>query len=234
MIKLDIEEPKLLAQTLATKLEEAIIFGELASGIHLTEESLEQRTKVSRSPIREALRLLEMDGLVVRAPRRGVFVASMSVSDLEELYPCRIALEGRAGQLAAEHATAGDIDGIKHAHQECVRHFEKDDVLGHFRANVALSRQIYDAAHNGVLLGLLMSIQKRALRYRFLAYKRSPEARRASIMNTDRLIAALERRDASETGAQICRSIEASQHVLRNVLDEELGIGSGTWHVLSK
>ena len=232
LINLDIEEPKLLAQKVAAKLEDAIILGEITGGIHLTEESLEQRTRVSRSPIREALRLLEMDGLVVRAPRRGVFVASLSISDLEELYPCRIALEGRAGQLAAENATADEIYGIKQAQQECAACFEKDDIIGQFKANVSLSRQIYEAAHNSILLGLLMSIHKRSLRYRFLAYKRSLEARRTSIVTNGRIIASLEVRDAEETGAQICRSIEASQDVLRSVLENELGAAGGAWHVL--
>lgn len=221
---LTIEEPKPLAQTVAAKIEESIIFGEIAGGIHLTEESIEQRTKVSRSPIREALRILEKDGLVVREPRRGVFVAPLSLADLEELYPCRIALESIAASLAAQNVQPDEIAEIWRAQEECAACLARDDIVGQFRGNVALSHLIHRAAHNSILLSLLGAIHKRALRYRFLAYKRSHAARSASIENNARIIAAIERRSADEAASQIRHSIEASQHILRDVLAREFSV----------
>src|SRR5687767_10045350 len=103
-----IDEPELLARHVAAAMENAIVYGEFPDGYRLTEEIVCRKTGVSRSPIREAFRLLENDGLVVREPRRGVRVSELSVEELDQLYACRIALESTAAQLAAKHATAAE------------------------------------------------------------------------------------------------------------------------------
>src|SRR5256885_16426996 len=90
-----------IPEGVAALLEKEIIFGELAPMARLTEEEVASRYGVSRSPVREALRLLERDGLVLRAARRGIWVAPLSVKDFDEVYSCRIALEGIAAEQAA-------------------------------------------------------------------------------------------------------------------------------------
>jgi DNA-binding GntR family transcriptional regulator len=209
-----------LAPGVAVAIEKAIIEGTLPDGLRLTEEIICRKTGMSRSPIREALRILERDGLVVREPRRGVRVSRLTVENLDELYACRIVLEVLASELAAANATAQEIDAIRRSHQRCERMLRTDDMLGHFRANVEMSQRIFNAAHNLPLVGLLNSIHKQALRYRFLAYQMSRWARVNSVRNNAELVVALAKRDAASAGVKVRQSIELSHEVIRACLME--------------
>ena len=91
-----------IPEVLRRQLEEEIVFGRLEPLARLTEEEVAARYGVSRSPVREALRLLEGDGLVHRAARRGIWVAPLSLRDFDEIYACRIPLEGLAAAGAEE------------------------------------------------------------------------------------------------------------------------------------
>ena len=95
---------RVIPEELTEILQAEIIHGRLTPESRLTEEEIALRYGVSRSPVREALRNLEGEGLVVRAARRGIWVAPLSLHDLDEIYACRISLEG----LAAEQAAASD------------------------------------------------------------------------------------------------------------------------------
>src|SRR5690625_395334 len=90
-------------------LREAIWNGELTPGTRLVERDLATKLEVSRAPLREALRLLERDGLVVMEPRRGVRVRTLTATDVEELYELRAAIEGLATELAIERATDTEL-----------------------------------------------------------------------------------------------------------------------------
>ena len=209
------DDRPILAPGVAAVIEKAIVEGTLPDGLKLTEEIICRKTGVSRSPIREALRILERDGLVVREPRRGVRVSKLTVENLDEVYACRIVLEVLASELAAASATTQEIDGIRRTHQRCERLLKTGDVLGHFRANVELSQRIFNAAHNVPLLGLLNSIHKQALRYRFLAYQMSRSARVNSVRNNAELVAALAKRDAASAGMKMRQSIRISPMISR-------------------
>ena len=87
-----------IPEELASRLEDEIIFGAATAACRLTEDEVALRFGVSRSPVREALRLLERDGLVVREARKGIWVAPLSLKDFDEVYVCRIELEGSGGR----------------------------------------------------------------------------------------------------------------------------------------
>ena len=93
-----------LAEELARYIESEIIFCEIAPGTRLTEEDISARYGLSRSPVREAFRLLAADGLVVLSARRGIRVTPVSRRDLAEVQGCRIELEGLAAAQAAAHS----------------------------------------------------------------------------------------------------------------------------------
>ena len=102
-------EHKLLSRTVADWLAERIISGEEAPGSRLTEIDVARRAGVSRSPVREALRILEGEGLVQIAPRYGAQVARVGIADVEELYACRMLLEPVCTRLAVEALPADDV-----------------------------------------------------------------------------------------------------------------------------
>lgn len=162
--------PSVIATEIARVLSDRIVFLELTPGTRILEEEVGASFGVSRSPIREVFRMLEADGLVVRAARRGVSVTPMSRRDLDEVYACRVGLEGLAAAEAARHIDAdgrahvqGLLAGMKLA-------FEAKDVATFFQNNVAFTRAIHAASRNQTLIRIAAGIEKQALRYRYLAH----------------------------------------------------------------
>ena len=102
-------ETRTLAEQIAAHLREDVLAGRLAAGARLSQESLAEQFKVSRVPIRDALRQLQAEGLVVGHPRLGSTVAELSASDLEELYDMRLALEPAVARLATPRLRASDL-----------------------------------------------------------------------------------------------------------------------------
>ena len=143
--------PDIIAKDLARHIEDQIIFGELAPNTRLVEEEIVQRYNVSRSPVREALRTLEQEGLAIRESRRGVWVGPLGLQDLEEVYSCRIVMEGLATELAAQHRSEEDMDNINAAYAALAATNNSEDMRQFFRANLVLSNSIHSAAHNSTL-----------------------------------------------------------------------------------
>jgi DNA-binding GntR family transcriptional regulator len=167
--------PSVIATEIARVLSDRIVFLELAPGERIPEEEVGAGFGVSRSPIREAFRMLESDGLVVRAARRGVSVTPMSRRDLDEVYACRVGLEGLAASEATRHlddegrALIGQLmGGMRDA-------YAADDVPTFFQHNVAFTRAIHGLSRNQTLMRIVAGIEKQALRYRYLAHLQTRE-----------------------------------------------------------
>ena len=176
-----------IPEGVARRLEDEIISGRLEPLTRLTEEEVALRYGVSRSPVREALRLLERDGLVNRAARRGIWVAPMSLRDFDEVYTCRIPLEGIAASQAArstdavrKYRYAGLLSQLKEAR-------EAGDPRRFFLVDVQGSKLNYELAGNATLRRLLASLDKQALRYRFFAYARNADVLGLSADGTERI-----------------------------------------------
>ena len=167
--------PELLAAQLANFLEEQIVFGDLAPNVRLVEEAIVQKHGVSRSPVREAFRSLEQGGLIVRESRKGVSVSPTSKKNLDEVYSCRMVLEGLAAEEAARNRSDDDVVPLR----TCLAHLQDahkaGDVREYFRRNVDMSTKISDCANSATLTRLLASLGKQALRYRYLVYSKHPE-----------------------------------------------------------
>jgi DNA-binding GntR family transcriptional regulator len=179
---------KAIPEHLAELLEWEIISGGLAPSSRLTEEEVATTYGVSRSPVREGLRLLERDGLVRRSARRGIWVASLSLADFDEVYECRIALEALAAENAARSPDAAQADAtfkalllkLEEAHSQ-------GDIPALFRADVEASKLIYHLTGNLTLQRLLTSLEKQALRYRYFAYAQSPKVVAMSLDGSRRI-----------------------------------------------
>ncbi len=191
-----------IPEELARLLQEEIIAGRLAPATRLTEEGVAQTYGVSRSPVREALRLLERDGLVVKAPRRGIWVAPMTLKDFDEVYSCRIPLEALAAAEAAsssDTALKDELPGILSA----MRAAQADgDVQRFFEADVRGSVVIYRLTDNTTLRRLLAGLEKQALRYRYLLYARESVAVRLSVEGTATIYEAIRAGDADRAKAE--------------------------------
>ncbi|MEX0810553.1 MAG: GntR family transcriptional regulator [Dongiaceae bacterium] len=204
--------PDVLAQELARALEDEIISGRLAPETRLVEEEVAQAYGISRSPVREALRRLEQDGLVLREARRGIWVAPIARADLDEVYSCRVALEGLAAEQAAEARTAPNIDRLEAAFADMERAHERGDVPGYFLGNLAFTDAIHAAADNATLKRLLNRISKQAQRYRFLAYSAAPELMTQSLAGSRDILSAI-------VGGEPARAREITERLIRRSWD---------------
>jgi DNA-binding GntR family transcriptional regulator len=187
----DFALPAMIAPEIARVLSRQITFLKLEPDARLTEEELCTRFGVSRSPVREAFRMLEADGLVVRTARRGVRVAPMNREDLDEVYTCRVGLEGLAAAEAARAADATTIAKLEALLGEMQSALDQHDVERFFDRNVAMTQAIHAAGSNATLKRIIVGIDKQALRYRYLAHQRTQEMLDLSIEGQREVIAAI-------------------------------------------
>jgi GntR family transcriptional regulator, rspAB operon transcriptional repressor len=211
---------RVMPQLLAEALESAIVFGELAPGGRIIEEEIAARYDVSRSPVRDALRRLETDGLVVRMDHRGARVSPISRLDLDEVYLCRIELEGLAAQQAAKRWQAPADRGFSDQLTAMRRAFNANNVKGYFLANVAFTDAVHRASGNATLQRLLKSISKQALRYRYLAYRTEPKLMRMSIEGNRDIAELILARKGARARRITAQLIEDSWRAIRNVIPD--------------
>lgn len=148
-------------------LRQAILIGELKPGERLMEIHLANELGVSRTPIREAIRKLELEGLVVMVPRKGAYVASISEQQLLDVLEVRRALETLSVSLACERITQNELDELKKACSEFEETTYSMDATGVARADVRFHDIILRATKNNRLVSLLNQISEQMYRYRF-------------------------------------------------------------------
>jgi len=214
-----LRRPEALANELARALEEQIIYGDLAPETRLVEEEVAQRFGISRSPVREALRLLEQGGLVLREARRGIWVTPIGRADVDSVYACRVALEGLAAEQAAKSRTPAHVAALKEAFAQME---QATEVRAYFRANVAFSEAVHEAAGNPTLRRLLNAIGKQGLRYRFLAYSRAPVLIKRSLAGNRELLAAIAASEPERARRITEELIRGSWDTVGRAVDEEI------------
>ncbi|WP_108259331.1 GntR family transcriptional regulator [Mangrovicoccus ximenensis] len=202
---------------IAEQLEAAIIREEFAPGEKLREEAICAQFGVSRSPLREALQILEGTGLVERRPRLGARVTEMSVAGLDELTQCRLPLESTAAGLVARRPERGTIADALQA--EVALMAQAPDHRAAFEANVRLTGLLHSACGNALLMRLLAQIDRQALRYRFRAY-RSDEAILGRMSAENQLLVdAVRAGDAARAEAVTVELIRRAWETTRAVLE---------------
>ena len=147
-------------------LREQILTGELKPGERLMEVSLAKRLGVSRTPIREAIRKLELEGLAVTEPRRGAVVAMMTEKDMEDVLQVRRALEDLAVQIACEQISIPEIRELESAMAEFEHNTQGDDLASIVAADVRFHDIIYNATGNARLVLLMGNFSEQMFRYR--------------------------------------------------------------------
>ncbi|CAG0967399.1 HTH-type transcriptional repressor RspR [Burkholderiales bacterium] len=159
--------PATLPSAVAERLRELITEGELAAGARLNERALGDRLGVSRTPLREAFRLLAADGLVVLEPNRGARVVALSSQDIRESFEVMGALEALAGELACARLTGGEVAEIKALTFEMLACHARADLPAYYRLNRAIHDRIALAAGNDLLRRSYASLNLRIQSLRF-------------------------------------------------------------------
>lgn len=192
-------ERRPLHNELAERLRHLIIEGDLAPGEKLSERDLCSRFAVSRTPLREALKVLSAEGLVRLVPHRGAAVAKLTLADLEEAFPIMGALEAVAGELACRHITDTEIDEIGALHAEMVRAYEARDLSGYFALNQDIHEKIFAAARNPTLTQMQRGLAGRVRRARYMANMSAARWAQA-VREHEAILAALSARDGGRLG----------------------------------
>jgi len=148
-----------LSTNLYTELQEDILTGKLQPGEKLTEQKICNEYKVSRTPVREALRQLEMDGLIENIPNRGAFVLGLSAQDIEDMRVLRKAYEIQAVKWAIERITKEELSELEETFEFMEFYTMKNDINKMIHINTAFHQIIYNATHNRMLKQLLTSYQ---------------------------------------------------------------------------
>ena len=185
-------------------LEQAILMGDLQPGERLMEIHLAERLGVSRTPIREAIRKLEQEGLVVNIPRRGAHVAEITKKDLSDVLEVRSALEELAVELACERITEEELSELKEACLRFIRAIEHSDLEQSVRQDIAFHDVIYKASHNERLIQMATNLRMQMYRYR-IEYLKDSEAHPVLIREHRTLIDCIERKDV-EGAKKVMRS----------------------------
>jgi len=154
------------------RLHDQIVTLKLSPGTPLQESALVEELDLGRTPIREALQWLACEGLVVLRPRRGAFVADISVTDLQQIFELRQVLEGYAAALAAQRATETDIAALEKALADLDAADSREDTQAHIEIDRAFHRALARSAHNKFLRSALSRLYNLNLRLWYLALER--------------------------------------------------------------
>ena len=178
-------------------LREAILKGKIEPGERLMEIALAERLGVSRTPIREAIRKLELEGLVVMTPRKGAMVAEITLKDLQDVLEIRMTLEKMAAELACKRSTPQDIENLKKLHEEFVERLSDPDLTRLAEADVRFHDAIYEITQNKRLIQILNNLREQMYRYR-LEYIKDEDQRSLLADEHARIIEAIEQRDVEK------------------------------------
>lgn len=165
-LKIDLDSYKPLREIVFGTMRNAIIEGDFKPGQRLMEVQLAEQMGVSRTPVREAIRKLELEGLVVMVPRKGAYVAGLSSEDIKEVVEIRAVLEGFAAKQAANNSTDKVISTLR----EVLINFEKavaeNNVVDLINYDTQFHDVIYKAAKNTRLIQMISSLREQVQRYR--------------------------------------------------------------------
>lgn len=198
-------------------LRQAILRGELKPGERLMEIQLANKLGVSRTPIREALRKLELEGLVNMVPRKGAEVADITEKSLRDVLEVRKALEELSVQLTCEKITEEEIEELKRVAERFKDTLDDQDVTKIAEADVAFHDVIYTATDNQKLILLLNNLREQMYRYR-VEYLKKEEAYPQLIAEHEELIDNISKRNKEEATRIMCEHIDNQVATVINVI----------------
>jgi DNA-binding GntR family transcriptional regulator len=203
-----------LHEEAADRLRDLIVQGRLVAGIRLNERLLTLQLGVSRTPLREAFKVLATEGLVELLPNRGAIVSQMDPVRLAETLAVMGALEALAGELACLNATEAQINEIRALHYEMLAYHARGDLAGYFKFNQAIHLKIVKYSGNAVLFNAYRQMNGNVRRARYMA-NLSGERWDAAVREHDAILAALSARDIKRIKALLSDHLA---HKLSSVL----------------
>ena len=189
-------------------LRQAILRGVFKPGERLMEIQLANKLGVSRTPIREAIRKLELEGLVIMIPRKGAEVADITEKSLRDVLEVRKALEELAVQLACEKITQEELEELEKAGENFKKVLKRSkDITEVAEADVRFHDVIYMATDNQKLIHLLNKLREQMYRYR-VEYLKNPDVHEQLTQEHEEIVYHIKRREKVEATAVTCQHID--------------------------
>jgi len=185
-----------LHDKVAMRLRTMLVEGRIGPGAKLNERELCELLHVSRTPLREAIKLLAAEGLVDLLPNRGAVAVELNEADVVHAFELLAGLEGMSGELAAARITEAELAEIRALHYEMLACYTRRDLSGYYRLNAAIHAAINRAAANPILTKTYAAINARVQSLRFRTNQNLAKWKRA-VGEHEAMVAALARRDAA-------------------------------------
>ncbi len=205
------------------RIRRAILRGELAPGQRLMEMKLADRMGVSRTPVREAIQMLEKDGLVVTVPHRGAVVADIRDKDLREVLEVREALEVLAVRLASQRMSEeafGHLEAAEAVFETAISR-EEVDLIEMAEADQEFHHVIYEGAENDKLLLLAHNMREQMYRFR-IEHLKTPESRKQLASDHRHILESLRARDPEGAAERIVAHLRSQQELVHAHIEQKL------------
>jgi DNA-binding GntR family transcriptional regulator len=184
-----------------------VVEGQLAPGARIHESQLGKALGVSRTPLREALKVLASEGLIELVPGRGAVVKRLTREDVRDMLDVLVALETLAGRLACRNASDADIERLRQTHDEMMRLYAAGDRLGYYWRNQAIHAGLAALSGNALLSSLHQAFAARLKRIRFIGNE-EPDKWAGAVAEHEAMIAALEARNDARLAEVIQRHLD--------------------------
>jgi len=209
-----------LHEQVAATLREQIFAGALAPGSFVDEVALCERLKISRTPLREALKVLSAEGLVRHEPRRGCFVNEVTERDLDEIFPVIALLEGRCAFEAARNASDADLAALEALHERLHKAARGKRIVDYYDTNYAIHEAIITLADNRWLAQVIGDLRK-ILKLARLQQLHAPGRLEQSLREHLAVFAALKARDAEGAEAAMRTHLTRQREALRELVRQQ-------------
>lgn len=216
---------KSLHQEAASTLREEIFAGKLGPGTFIDEVALCERLEISRTPLREALKVLTAEGLMRHEPRRGCFVNEVTEQDLDEIFPVIALLEGRCAFEAARNASDADLQQLGALHDRLQGHAKAGRITDYYATNFAIHEAIILLANNRWLSQSIADLRK-ILKLSRLQSLGAPGRLAQSLSEHMTVFAALKSRDSEGAEAAMRTHLTRQREALRQVHGQQARLAS--------
>ncbi|HBE77022.1 MAG TPA: GntR family transcriptional regulator [Firmicutes bacterium] len=217
-IRLDNYKP--LRELVFESLREAIISGTLGAGDRLMEIQLAEEMGVSRTPVREAIRKLELEGLVVMIPRKGAYVAGISVKDIADVFEIRCALEGLAAELASERATDEELETMERYLIKISEDIDLGDLAKVVETDTDFHTLLYKLSRNSRLTQIISNLREQIQRFRTTSLS-FPGRMKIALEEHRKIVEAISSRDGELARKLAEEHIENAENTMMNMIQHD-------------
>ncbi|MDF9407060.1 MAG: putative HTH-type transcriptional regulator YdfH [Pelotomaculum sp. PtaB.Bin013] len=220
LVPIMLDNYKPLRELVFESLREAILLGRLKPGERLMEVQLAEEMGVSRTPVREAIRKLELDGFVIMVPRKGAYVAGITLKDIADVFEVRAALEGMAAGLAAERITDEELDQLERSLVQIRESQSGDNINAVVEGDTAFHDIIYQASRNQQLVQIITHLREQIQRFRMTSLSQ-PGRSKFALDEHKKIVEAISDRDVELARVLAREHIENAEQSLLNAVRKE-------------